>query len=191
MLGELGLSLSLEETMARFTGCTLRQSVQLIAQLLGTHPPADFVSRYGQRTRTALESELKSVPGVEDVLSGLRVPYCAASNGNRAKMRVTLGITGLLPRFEGRMYCAEDVENPKPAPDLFLYAASRHGVQPSRCLVIEDTPGGIAAARAAGMAAFGYAALTPADRLAEAGASIVFAAMHELPALLASHERDA
>lgn len=191
MLAELGLHLSLEQTIDRFIGKSLHQCMEIIADLLERKLPDDFGSRFAERTREALSASLTPVLGVEEVISSLRVPYCIASNGNRAKMTFTLGLTGLGARFEGRMYCAEDVLNPKPAPDLFLYAARRHGAEPSRCVVIEDTPTGIAAAKAAGMTAYGFAAMTPSSRLHDAGANAVFRRMSELPALLARHDDDA
>jgi beta-phosphoglucomutase-like phosphatase (HAD superfamily) len=79
------------------------------------------------------------------------------------------------------------VARPKPAPDLFLHAATRMGAQPARCVVIEDSPSGVRAATAAGMAVFGYAADDGAgrDALAAAGAH-VFTSMAQLPALLES-----
>ena len=61
----------------------------------------------------------------------------------------------------------------KPAPDLFLAAAAELGVSPAVCLVVEDAPAGIAAARAAGMAALGTARTGPADTLNAAGADLV------------------
>ena len=60
---------------------------------------------------------------VLDALDGQR-PYCVASNGNRKKVDFTLGHTGLAPRFAGCIFTADDVQHPKPAPDLFLLAAS-------------------------------------------------------------------
>src|SRR5690606_8408834 len=99
-------------------------------------------------------------------------------------IRRTLGQTGLLPRFEGRIFSADDVANGKPAPDLFLRAAERLGVSPDRCVVVEDSRFGVQAARAAGMRVLGYAGgLTPADWLEREGA-IVFTDMRELPELV-------
>jgi HAD superfamily hydrolase (TIGR01509 family) len=149
------------------------------------------LSRLAQRTRAALESSLTAVPGVERVLSDLSVPYCVASNGNRAKMSFTLEHAGLLSRFKGRMYCADDVAAPKPAPDLFLHAARECNANPARCTVVEDTPTGVAAALAAGMMVYGFADLTPAARLEEAGAHATFSSMHELPKLLGARTSDA
>lgn len=191
MLAELGLKLSFEQTIDRFIGKSLPQCMGIISDMLERKLPDDFQTGFAQRTRTALTASLTPVLGIEEVLSSLRVPYCIASNGNRAKLTFTLGLTGLGSRFEGRMYCAEDVPNPKPAPDLFLYAARQHDAEPSRCVVIEDTPTGISAAKAAGMTAYGFASMTPSSRLHDAGANAVFHRMSELPAMLARHECDA
>src|ERR1700727_2569500 len=107
---------------------------------------------------------------------------CLASSGSHEKMRFTLGLTGLHERFAGRIFSGDEVPRGKPAPDLFLHAAERIGVAADRCVVVEDSPAGVAGAKAAGMRALGFAASTPAVRLAEADA--VFTSMAELPALL-------
>ena len=98
-------------------------------------------------------------------------------------MRRTLGRTGLHGQFEGRIYSATEVERGKPHPDLFLHAADRMGVEPERCVVVEDSPFGVRGAVAAGMTALGYAAMTPAAVLVAEGAE-TFTSMAELPALL-------
>jgi beta-phosphoglucomutase-like phosphatase (HAD superfamily) len=101
-------------------------------------------------------------------------------------MRHTLGHTGIYPYFgEGRIFSASEVAHGKPAPDLFLHAAKQMGVNPSACIVVEDSKYGIQAARAAGMRALGYAGgLTPAQWL-EGPNTTVFDDMRELPRLLA------
>jgi beta-phosphoglucomutase-like phosphatase (HAD superfamily) len=101
-------------------------------------------------------------------------------------MRLTLGKTGLLARFEGRIFSGEDVARGKPAPDLFLHAAARMGAAPRECAVVEDSLPGLEAARAAGMRAFAYAGgLVPPERLAGPG-TVVFDDMRQLPELLAA-----
>lgn len=59
-----------------------------------------------------------AVDGVVEALDGIRLPHCVASSGTHAKMQRTLGQTGLLQRFEGRIFSATEVANGKPAPDL-------------------------------------------------------------------------
>ena len=186
MLNELGLSVTLDDMFARFVGHSMTQCLELIADMLGHSPPANFLEDYRTRTRAALEVDLLATPGVEEALDRIRLPYCVASSGDHEKMRTTLGITGLWPRFKGRLFSVTEVPRGKPFPDVFLFAASRLGINPSACAVVEDTPVGVIAGVAAGMRVFGYAALTPAHRLLEAGAQITFKHMRELPALLYS-----
>jgi beta-phosphoglucomutase-like phosphatase (HAD superfamily) len=76
------------------------------------------------------------------------------------------------------------VRHAKPAPDLFLLAAESMAARPEECVVVDDSPLGMRAARAAGMRALGFAAMMPAARLRDAGAHEVFASMDELPSLL-------
>ena len=75
---------------------------------------------------------------------------CVASSGSHDKMRRTLGRTGLAELFEGRIFSATEVEHGKPAPDLFLHAAPTMQVDPGRCVVVEDSRYGVAAARVRG-----------------------------------------
>ena len=108
------------------------------------------------------------------------IPTCVASSGSHDRMRRTLGLTGLHGRFAGRIFSATEVARGKPAPDLFLHAAHRMGVHPSRCAVVEDSVYGVRAAVAAGMTAYGFAGgLTAADALGAAGA-VVFEEMADL-----------
>jgi HAD superfamily hydrolase (TIGR01509 family) len=185
LLGELGLAFTLDDMFEHFVGHSMARCLEKIAERLGKPAPADFVARYRARSTHALELHVGAVPGIEQALDRIAIPWCVASNGLHAKMRLTLGRTGLLPRFEGKLFSASEVEHPKPAPDLFLHAAARFGVAPTDCAVVEDTPAGIAAAVAAGMTALGYAALTPPHRLQAAGAAHIFDRMSDLPALLA------
>jgi HAD superfamily hydrolase (TIGR01509 family) len=187
MLSEMGIQISIEETVQHFIGTSLPVLVERITQLRGRPPPGDFLSQFASRTRAAFTGGLTIVPGVDEVLSSLATPYCVASNGNHAKVNFTLGHTGLLPLFAGRIFTADDVERPKPAPDLFLRAARSLNAEPSQVVVVEDTSTGIAAAKAAGMRAIGFAAMTPASRLQEVGADAVAVNMREVQAMLAGH----
>jgi HAD superfamily hydrolase (TIGR01509 family) len=184
MLNELGIAITLEDMFVQFVGRSMPQCLEVVTRLLGGPVPDGFVQNYETRSAVALKSELKAVAGIEAVLAAVGVPYCVASSGTHAKMQTTLGITGLLPYFQGKMYSVTEVAQSKPFPDVFLYAASQQGVVPSACAVIEDTPTGVAAGVAAGMSVFGYCALTPRHRLIEAGAHQTFERMRDLPGLL-------
>lgn len=172
-----------EDCMAEFMGRSLGAIRQLIEGRLGHALPGDFEARYHARLFEVFDTELEAVPGVEAALERIAVPTCVASSGTHERIRRALAATGLLPRFEGRIFSAEDVGRGKPAPDLFLYAASRLGAAPSRCAIVEDSPLGVDAANAAGMIAFGFARLTSPGLLAHARGG-TFSSMTELPALL-------
>jgi HAD superfamily hydrolase (TIGR01509 family) len=190
MLAELGVVLGFDEAVERFIGASLPEGMARIHQLLGGPPPDDFLPDMGRRTRAAFRAGLTVVPGIVELLDTLQRPFCVASNGNHAKVNFTLGHTGLLPRFAGRIFTADDVAHPKPAPDLFLHAARAMGAAPHHTTVVEDTPTGITAAKAAGMRAIGYAAMTPAARLQAAGADAVVSTMAEVQTLLAALGRE-
>jgi HAD superfamily hydrolase (TIGR01509 family) len=184
MLNELGIEMSLADMFERFVGRSMQQCLEILANLLGRPVPQHFVEEFQTRSATALKSELKAVPDIDMVLAAMRVPYCVASSGTHEKMHTTLGITGLLPQFRGKMYSVTEVAQSKPFPDVFLHAARQHGVMPADCAVIEDTPTGVRAGVAAGMTVFGYCALTPKQRLIEAGAHHTFERMRDLPSLI-------
>lgn len=185
MLNELGVSVGVEELTRQLVGTTFDRTLECIEGLLGAPLPREFVPRYRDRTFAAMEASLKPVPGIEAALDRIAIPYCIASNGPHGKMRKTLGITSLLARFEGRLFSSADVPRGKPFPDLFLHAARHFGVQPSACLVIEDSISGVAAACAAGMSVYGFSGSAPDESLLAAGAQRVFRNMAELPSLVA------
>jgi HAD superfamily hydrolase (TIGR01509 family) len=181
-LTELGLSVGYEECVREFLGIGMPATLEIVAKRIGGPVPDWWVDGLDAAVREAFLDELTAVPGVADVLDALAMPTCIASSGSHEKMRFTLGLTGLHERFAGRIFSGDEVPRGKPAPDLFLHAAERMGVAADRCIVIEDSPAGVAGAKAAGMRALGFAASTPAERLIEADA--VFTKMAELPALL-------
>ena len=185
VLGELGWPLTEAEVVERFVGRSDAYMIGEIEARLGRRLPADWEESFRHLYRDAFEAELEPVDGVVAALDAIGCPTCVASSSSHERLRHTLGLTGLLERFHGRIFSAQDVENGKPAPDLFLHAAAMLGADPRRCAVVEDSAYGVEAARAAGMRAYGYAGgLTAADRLA-GPATVVFDEMRVLPALLA------
>jgi HAD superfamily hydrolase (TIGR01509 family) len=154
-----------------FTGGTVALVRAVVEGRTGRPLPVTFETVYAERLAAAFAHELRAsqgVPALLDRLDALGIPYCVASNGSRARIEAALRATRLLDRFAGRIFSAEQVAHPKPAPDLFLHAARAMGAAPGRCLVVEDTPPGIAAGRAAGMRVWAPATTYPADALREA-----------------------
>lgn len=181
----LGANLSQEEMHERFLGRRLAECLAVVAELTGRPVPPEALERYIAERDRVLREQVVPIPGIREVLEGLATPYCLASSGGHDKMRITLGVTNLLPLFEGRIFSANDVARGKPAPDIFLRAAEHMNAAPDRTVVIEDSINGVLGGRAAGMTVFGFAGLTPADKLAAAGAARTFTEMRALPALLA------
>jgi HAD superfamily hydrolase (TIGR01509 family) len=182
LLTEYGHPTTLEESIRDYMGGTLTGVRAIIKAGSGRDLPDDFEDSYHRRLFTVFSTELRPVPGIESVLTRLDIPFCLASSGTWPRIIRSLTITGLLDSFTGRIFSAENVTNGKPAPDLFLHAASSMGVAPDRCLVVEDSPNGVTAARAAGMSVVGYVARTPPERLRDADAT--FARMDDLLPLL-------
>lgn len=105
--------------------------------------------------REAFLKRLDSVELIEEVadfVKSLRgkMPLGVASGGSRMVVEKTLNIVGVSDWFD-EVVTADDVEEGKPAPDIFLKAAQLLGVAPEKCLVLEDAPSGILAAQRAGM----------------------------------------
>ncbi|HZU89576.1 MAG TPA: HAD-IA family hydrolase [Stellaceae bacterium] len=152
--------------------------------------PPGFIEEMRERSAAIFARELQPVAGIAELLAGLALPRCVASNGHHERVRQRLAVAGLLPFFEPNVFGASQVARGKPAPDLFLFAAARLGAQPERCLVVEDSPTGVVAARAAGMAAIGFCGGSHcpaghAETLLAAGCSRVFPRAAELAAHLA------
>ncbi len=187
-LAEAGLRLTRSEVYRVTTGRSMIQVVAWAERALGRALPRDFVARTQERTYNAFERELRPVPGADaalDAIASAGVACCVASSGDHDKMTVTLGLTGLLDRLQGRMFSTYDVARGKPAPDVFLLAARRLRANAANSVVIEDSLPGVAGGLAAGMTVYGYAAGREARRRSLAGAGAkVFDDLRDLPRLL-------
>jgi HAD superfamily hydrolase (TIGR01509 family) len=180
-----GLEFTLDDMFDTFVGHSKAQCLAKIEAMIGEPPPDELERRYREDINLALANSVQAVDGIEAVLDRLTLPCCVASSGSHEKMRLTLGKTGLIDFFDGNIFSTSEVERGKPHPDIYLHAAERMGAgDPSRCLVIEDSPLGVSGAVAAGMRVFGFAELMPERKLRDAGAHEIFHRMTDLPALI-------
>lgn len=185
VLADQGWDLALDEVVERFMGRTSEYVTAELERHLGRSLPPGWEAPYASWYVDAFEAELTTVDGIESALERITSATCVASNSAHDRLRFTLGKVGLLDRFEGRIFSAEDVPRGKPAPDLYLHAARTMGVPPHRCVVVEDSKYGVQGALAAGMPVLAYAGgLTPSSWF-EGTATRVFHDMSELPELLA------
>jgi HAD superfamily hydrolase (TIGR01509 family) len=142
--------------------------------------------------RRAVEAAARNAPvvdGAEAALEQIALTKACASNSYTGYVEAVLARTGLGRFFGTRLFCADRVARPKPAPDVYIAAADTLGVPRETCLVVEDSVAGVEAARAAGMPVLGFiggghATRAQIDALAAAGAQHVFEDMRELPALV-------
>jgi HAD superfamily hydrolase (TIGR01509 family) len=178
---ECGLQFSLEEMFDRFVGHSQAQCMKIVEELTGETPPSGLWYRYKQEINLELKNKVEAVNGIESVLQDIDLPYCVASSGSHDKMKITLGKTGLAKYFNANIFSSSEVARGKPYPDIYLHAAESMGVaEPTRCLVIEDSPVGVQGAIAAGMTVFGYSELVKADKLHAKGAHLTFDKMGNL-----------
>ncbi len=182
-----GIPISAEGALSQFLGGKLTQIKKDAEKQLGFLLPANWVDEIYKKQFAEFRKNLKSISGIEDVLDVLErinIPVCVGSNGPLNKMEVSLGVTKLKDRFLGRIFSADQVESPKPAPDLYLYCADQMGVLPQHCLVIEDSPRGALAGVAAGMHVFGYTGGGDNSALKKVGCTKTFDTMQEIAAFL-------
>jgi HAD superfamily hydrolase (TIGR01509 family) len=150
-LADAGLTLDPAEAHARFLGRSLASTRELLAQDFALTLTDAALAAMRRRLYAAFRAELAPIPGIAETLDALPCPYCVASSSQPERIELSLTVTGLWPRFRTRAFSATMVARGKPAPDLFLYAARTLGYPPAACLVVEDSPAGITAAKAAGM----------------------------------------
>lgn len=156
MLAEAGVPLDAAAVSDRFLGRSLASTRALLTEEFGLTLTDAALEDMRLKLYAAFGAELAPIPGVAETLPRLAMPFCVASSSQTERIRLSLDLTGLLPAFEGAIFSASEVANGKPAPDLFLHAAARMGVDPAACLVVEDSPAGVAAGRAAGMRVIGF-----------------------------------
>lgn len=183
-----GLQMSPRDCMDRFMGGTMI-AVKQTATSLGASLPDNWIDEIYGEMYARLKLGIAAIDGIAPFLDQLEeagIAYCVASNGSEEKMAITLGGTKLLGRFENAMFSAHTLGIAKPDPGLFLHAAATFGVEPSDCLVIEDSVAGTRAARLAGMRCFGYAAHDDGSALANEEA-IVFGEMRAIAAQIRLH----
>lgn len=182
ILTSLGWPLSEADIVERFVGRSAAYMHQEIERQLGRD--IDWELEFESRSRSVFERELAPVPGVVAALDQIPTPVCVASSGTHERMRFTLGLTGLYDRFEGRIFSVDEVANGKPAPDIFLHAATRMEATPQRCAVIEDSASGVTAGLAAGMAVFAFSGGVTGPAQLSIGDAVVFDKMQDLPEML-------
>jgi HAD superfamily hydrolase (TIGR01509 family) len=155
-LAGLGVTIDLPYVARHFLGRSYPTVMAQIRAEFGLDLPPEFEDAYRARLMAAFEVGLRVMPGVRAVLEGLALPWCVATSSSPMRAARSLQIAGLSDLVGGGLYTATMVARGKPAPDLFLHVAADRGVEPARCLVIEDSLNGVRAGLAAGMAVWRF-----------------------------------
>ena len=184
-----GFPITAAEIARRFVGRSAADMFGEIEADFGRPLPDTLRDELRTRVNEALVREVEAMPGLFALLDRLRTPACVASSSEPERLRASLGAAGLYDRFHPHVYSAVEVPRGKPAPDLFLHAARRLGAAPAGCVVVEDSPAGVKAGRAAGMAVIGFTGgghcgPDQEQKLRAAGAGRVVPSMAELQGLL-------
>ena len=180
-----GFALTPDIVARYFTGRRPADMFTEVEIAAGRKLPPDFAATVTSATLRRFRAELRATKHASYALSWLRGPKCVASSSSFDRIRVSLESTDLIRFFEPNLFSAGDVPKGKPAPDLFLHVAGKMGVHPRECIVVEDSPVGVAAGVAAGMTVIGFVGGSHAgghltNHLRTAGASAVISDLRAL-----------
>jgi HAD superfamily hydrolase (TIGR01509 family) len=183
---QLGANLDFDYFYQNCLGRSFSALTERLTRTTGVNLPANFEERFRTNLLNRFASELKPMPHIQSAIAGLQVPFCVATGSYRNRAVGALKYAGLFDQVGHSLFTGDQVRDGKPAPDLFLHAASTMGVAPKNCLVIEDSDIGIAAAMAANMRVWRFAGgshLKTRTTL-ETKTDHIFWDMAELPALM-------
>lgn len=196
-LQQAGVGIETDSARSLFLGRSLAAVIDTARESYGVELGDTFLSGMRNTLYDRFRAELREIEGVSDTLAALSdhgIEWCVASSSQPERIELSLEVAGLVPRFNPPVFSSSMVANGKPAPDLFLLAARELGRPPESCIVIEDSPAGIRAAKAAGMRVFAFTGgshardATHRDAIATLGADATFDAMADLLHLVLQNE---
>jgi HAD superfamily hydrolase (TIGR01509 family) len=142
------------EVHGKLLGRRLVEALAIVHEGYGMEEDVEIlIARYSALRIEALRGSVKAMPGAREIIERARLaglPIALATSGMRIHADISLEETGLAGSFDSET-TGDEVTRGKPAPDLFMMAAERLGVQPAEAVVLEDSPLGVEAAKAAGM----------------------------------------
>lgn len=158
MANSYGANVDLNYGMKHFKGSFFDACKIKIEALINSTLPNSFEDDYRKESFEAFKKSMKPVEGIKELLAHLNLPFCVASSGPEDKIKLNLGLSGLLPYFENKIFSCYTIQKWKPDPAVFLWAAETMGFKPEECLVIEDSLSGVKGAKAGGFDVFGFTA---------------------------------
>jgi HAD superfamily hydrolase (TIGR01509 family) len=159
MLGALrtsGFEMSERDYCARFPGLLETDILEILKNEYGAQATHEHLEMSRQRFHALFATELRPITGMPDIFRQLKVPKSIVSNAGLPHIERCLRGVDLLEYLDGQMFSAQQVAQPKPQPDVYLLALRQLGLHPSETLAVEDSPTGVRAAKAAGLAVIGF-----------------------------------
>jgi HAD superfamily hydrolase (TIGR01509 family) len=185
VLGPLGFEIT-DEHQRQVMGSSIEATWAYFRETFDLEGPVDsLVEAYDLQLRRLLAEVHEPLPGVREVIARLRereVPIAVATSSIPEWIDALLGGLGLQDAFDATA-TAREAGASKPAPDVYLLAASRLEMDPASCIAIEDTPTGLASAKAAGMFVIQTRSASSAFPPLE-GADLVLDSLLDFPDLL-------
>lgn len=180
LLTAAGYPITGEEISELYSGLTFSDIMLRIEEKAAIPFQASLIDQAEGLVDRKLKANVRAIEGAHEAVASVTGKRCICSNSRTERLEAMLTRTRLLPFFTGTIFSSLETSSkkPKPAPDVFLHAASVMGADPARTFVIEDSVHGIAGARAANMRVIGFTGashtyLGHADLLTEAGAETV------------------
>lgn len=175
--------------LLQFVGMKQADILAGVARLAGKPVPARAPEKLWSETRRLFAERLMPMAGAAAFIGTLQGARCVASSSHHERIRFSLETTGLHRFFSPHIFSSTEVENGKPAPDLFLHAARRMNADPAKAIVIEDSIAGVTGARAAGMRVIGFIGGAHSDsamgeRLMAAGAHSIAESFADVAAFM-------
>jgi HAD superfamily hydrolase (TIGR01509 family) len=157
VLSSLGYEAPIAKMAVDFSGTSLGACMRHVEGLFNMKLPENFEAIFREKSFEAFKKEVTPIPNIHELLEDFPLPFCTASSAQKAKIILNLTTAKLIHHFEGKIYSAYEIQQWKPDPGVFLWAAKEMGFTPDECLVVEDSFSGLTAARAGGFKAIGYA----------------------------------
>ncbi|KAA6204731.1 MAG: HAD family phosphatase [Candidatus Tokpelaia sp.] len=195
LLTQAGFPTTEEDIIEHYTGLSFAEILKIKEKTGDRAVSAVLLDKADQIFRKRMKKDLAAITGVRDCVATIReqmhLPYCICSNSASANIKAMLEQVKLYDLFRGRIFSAPEAgsKKPKPAPDIYLFAAEKAGLDPKQCVVLEDSVPGAKAAVAAGMRVVGFtggrhARARLSGDLMETGVETTIARQSDFPATI-------
>lgn len=193
MITKAGYEITGEEISELYAGLTFKDILLRIEEVAAIPFKASLIQETEELVDKRLRTDVRMIEGARNAVASVTAKRCICSNSRSERVAFMAEKSGLAPFFAGNIFSSLDTPSgkPKPAPDVFLYAAQKLEANPANSFVIEDSVHGIAGAKLAGMRVIGFTGAAHsypghADVLTEAGAETVIRRWADFPSVLAA-----